>query len=355
MHLSTAPELDAILAEVGEVDWAASDDGQLVAVGAELAPRLSATLPLPGAGRTAVLWDALVRLGAIDLSLARVVEPHLDAVAILDQAGMADSVPADGLLGVYAAEGPGVRMEAVPDGSAGRWLLSGAKPWCSLAEHVAGCLITAWVDDRRRGLFYLPLATTARAASKDGDTARFVLTQPWVARGLTAVVSPTLGLSAAPARAVGGPGWYLERPGFAWGGMGVAAVWFGAAVAVARRVAQAGRARPPDQVALMHLGALDAVLFAARSVLVEAAGAVDAGVDGRDAAILAARVRQVVRRCAEEVLRRADHALGPAPLTFEEGHTRRVHDLRLYLRQEHAERDQAALGARLLESDRSPW
>ncbi len=50
-----------------------------------LAPRLAAALPLPGQGRTALLWEALARLAAVDLTLARVVEPHLDAVAILAQ------------------------------------------------------------------------------------------------------------------------------------------------------------------------------------------------------------------------------------------------------------------------------
>jgi hypothetical protein len=65
--------------------------------------------------------------------------------------------------------------------------------------------------------------------------------------------------------------------------------------------------------------------------------------------MLALRVRQVVRESAEEVLRRADHALGPGPLAAEEEHAARVADLHLYLRQEHAERDQAALGRALVD------
>ena len=52
-------------------------------------------------------------------------------------------------------------------------------------------------------------------------------------------------------------------------------------------------------------------------------------------------------RAAEEVLRRADHGLGPGPLATDEAHARRVADLHLYLRQWHAERDHAALGGLL--------
>ncbi|HET7399524.1 MAG TPA: acyl-CoA dehydrogenase, partial [Intrasporangium sp.] len=40
-------------------------------------------------------------------------------------------------------------------------------------------------------------------------------------------------------------------------------------------------------------------------------------------------------------------------LAFEEEHARRVADLRLYVRQEHAERDQAALGRFLVAADRA--
>src|SRR5690348_908598 len=46
-------------------------------------------LPLPGAGRTAQRWAALAAWGARDLSLARLAEGHVDALAILTEAGRA--------------------------------------------------------------------------------------------------------------------------------------------------------------------------------------------------------------------------------------------------------------------------
>ena len=71
--------------------------------------------------------------------------------------------------------------------------------------------------------------------------------------------------------------------------------------------------------------------------------------------LAALRVRQVVALAAEEVLRRAAHALGPGPLATDEDHARRVSDLDLYLRQWHAERDQAALGRQVGGSPADLW
>ena len=45
-------------------------------------------IPQPGAGETLERWAALASLGAVDLSVARAIEPHLDAAAILVEAGL---------------------------------------------------------------------------------------------------------------------------------------------------------------------------------------------------------------------------------------------------------------------------
>src|SRR5215218_679306 len=81
-----------------------------------LARSLGERLPVPGSGSTLALWETLATLGATDLTVARVVEPHLDALAILDQDGAgdddADRTSRQALWGVYAAEGPPPRLEA---------------------------------------------------------------------------------------------------------------------------------------------------------------------------------------------------------------------------------------------------
>jgi alkylation response protein AidB-like acyl-CoA dehydrogenase len=301
----------------------------------ELAERWGKRLPAPGQGRTVHLWEALATLGAVDLTVARVVEPHLDALAILGQ-------PRGGTWGVWAAEGPGVRLRAEP--AEGGVLLDGRKPWCSLAADLSHALVTAWVDDERRQLFEVDLR-------QSGVT---VAELPWVARGLSAVRSTAVDFTAATAAPVGDPGWYLRRDGFAWGGIGVAAIWYGASVGLARRLWQQAAERELDQVGQLHLGRVDAALTSASSVLLATAESIDDGrIAGDAAALAAARARQVVADAAETVLLSADHALGPAPLATEDEHAGRVADLRLYLRQHHAERDTAALGR--LVSGVSPW
>lgn len=306
----------------------------------DLAVELGTQLPLPGSGRTAQLWSALATVGAADLTVARVLEPHLDALAILDQSG---APAASGTWGVFAAEGPGEPLRATTDASAYR--LVGRKHWCSLGAVLDHALVSARVGDERH-LFAVDL----------GEAGVTAVAGTWVARGLPDVDSGPLDFDDVPARQVGAPGWYLERPGFAWGGLGVAAIWFGGAVGVARKMWASAATRPPDQVALMHLGAVDAALHAARSVLADAAAAVDAGeLSGHAGSRAALRVRQVVALAAEDVLTRAAHGLGPGPLATDEEHARRVVDLELYLRQWHAERDQSALGGELVDSAVVPW
>ena len=317
--------------------------------------------PLPGSGSTRILWESLASVAAVDLTAARTLEPHLDALAILAEArsagyAVAAPVPDDAAWGVFAAEGPGVRLEARGDTgrAAGTVRLHGTKPWCSLAGSLSHALVTAWESDTTRRLY------AVRLGPSNGVT---VQPSAWFARGLTAVPSGPVDFDGAEAVPVGPTGWYLERPGFAWGGMGVAAIWYGGAVGVARRLLLGGR--EPDQIAQMHVGAVDAGLWAARTCLDDAAARVDDGrATGEEGARLALRVRHVVARAAESVVERVGHATGPAPLALDDDHAARVADLQLYLRQEHAERDEAALGRHVLErpvldggsgTDGRPW
>jgi len=316
----------------------------------DLSRSLGGTVPRPGSGQTLRLFETLASLAAVDLTAARVAEAHLDALAILDQALVdPDVLIAAGSMesswGVFAAEAAGVRLEATRDGG-DRWRLDGTKPWCSLAGSLSHALVTAHTSTSTRRLFVADLADP-------GITAR---TDTWVGRGLPAVPSGPVEFRGVPVWPVGDDGWYLRRPGFAWGGIGVAACWWGGAVGVARRVWESTHEREPDQIALAHLGALDLALTAAGASLAAAAEAIDAGdAVGEQGALLAARVRGQVARTVDEVITRTGHALGPAPLALDARHAGRVSDLQLYVRQHHAERDDAALGRRLREAGVSPW
>ncbi|MFW5470436.1 acyl-CoA dehydrogenase [Knoellia sp. CPCC 206435] len=331
------------------LDWA---DPTLVAAARGAGPDVGAALALArGLGRvsgelgrsTWTVLQALASLGAGDLTVARVVEPHLDALAILAQSATSDGAvapsppPPGSTFGVYAAHAPGAQLRATESGSG--WVLDGTKPWCSLADRVSHAVITAHVDDVQRRAFVVDLAHSGVHLSD----------APWVSRGLAAVRSTGLRLEAVPATPVGPADWYLTRPGFAWGGVCVAAVWFGAAAALAQTVLDAARRREPDQVAGLHLGRLDAALRAAELELRAAAGAIDAGTAvGAAGELVAARSRNAAAAAAELALGESARALGPGPLTSHEEHARRVADLTVYVRQHHGDRDLARTGSLLI-------
>jgi alkylation response protein AidB-like acyl-CoA dehydrogenase len=325
----------------GVAQRAASTHGNATAC-VELARTLGPLVQPPGLGQTAQRWAVLTSIATGDLSAARIAEAHLDALAILAESG--EEATGDSTWGVYAAEGPGVRVEARK--GAGDWELSGTKPWCSAARHLDCALVTAHVGDEGRRLFAVDLRTPGVATTDGG----------WVSRGLADVTSGPVTFDRARAVPVGETGWYLNRSGFAWGGIGVAACWYGGVVALARSVWSAARSREPDQIALMHLGEVDLQVERCRLALAEAARRVDEGTaDGQAGVVLAERVRGSVAAAVEVVIRAAAHTLGPAPLAMDEEHARRVADLQVYVRQHHAERDSARLGRLLRDTEGAPW
>lgn len=293
-------------------------------------------LPLPGSAGTSRRFEALAALGARDLCLAKLVESHHDAIAILSDLH-GDTPTPDSLWAVWAAEPPSARLRAIPH--AGAWRLSGRKAFCSGAAIVTHALVTAWADEEP-WLFAIDVA----AASASGA---IELAEPdWVGDGMRRAGTRTLVIDGLDARSVGGSGDYVARPGFWHGGVGVAACWLGGARAVGAVLLRATREREPGPHATAHLGAVTAVLDSATAHLHAAAAQIDADPhDERgDARRTTQSVRATIASAADEVVGRTARALGPGPLAFEAAHAQRVTDLHVFVRQHHAERDLADLG-----------
>ena len=326
----------------------------------ELAQEAGRKWPKPGEGSTGLLWELLATVAAVDVAAARVFEPHLDALAILAQAGH-DPARASGAWGVFAAEGPGMRLAAERDGSG--LVLTGSKPWCSLAPLLDHAVVTAHTDDGGRAAFAVDLRQAGVTCEEP----------EWVARGLQEIPSGTVRFSSVPAEPLQGNNWYFSRPGFAWGGMGVAACWLGGAVGVARNYRDslnAGRlsGREPDQVALAALGELDRTLTSALAVLAETAEGIDrwgerpaervSSQQGNAGQVSpwsnALRVRGTCAAAVERVLSVVGSNRGPGPLAFDRTYAKRMADLALYVRQHHGMRDDAQLGTLTLKGD-APW
>ncbi|HEY0201289.1 MAG TPA: acyl-CoA dehydrogenase family protein, partial [Burkholderiaceae bacterium] len=130
--------------------------------------------------------------------------------------------------------------------------------------------------------------------------------------------------------------------------------WYGAAERIAAYVRDAV-AHAPDPHRQAHLGAIDVALNGAACLLRTAAAEIDSAPS--DTCFLAvSRARLAVEAAAEEVLRRAPRALGPGPLCRDASLARLMADLPIFIRQSHAERDQAAHGRHMVEAGGDhPW
>lgn len=300
-------------------------------------------LPLPGSGDTLGRWQALARVASADLSLAKLFEGHVDALAILTELNAPAHLRDAGLWGVWCAEPPDNRVDIItrPDGTAA---LRGNKAWCSGAAAITHALVSGWNAAGQACL-------AAVALEQAGVT---VTDQGWHAVGMRDSASVDVIFEDARGVLVGEPGAYVQRPGFLQGGAGIAACWYGGLSAIAQYLYQALMAGSPDPYRLAHLGAIDVAMAQARAVLRETAAQIDAHPqDG--CALACARSRLAVESAASQVLERAARALGAGPLCRDAGFARMMADLPVFIRQSHAERDQAAHGGVVLKQQGAPW
>lgn len=283
-------------------------------------------LPPPGAGDTLGRWRQLAQLGARDLCLAKVLEAHHDAEAILQEL-QAPPLAAGQLAAVWAAEGPAATLAF----DAHRSTLTGTKPWCSGAGWVDTALVTVRTDGQCR-LYRADL----RGARIQCDV------QDWQATGMGRIPSATAHFDQVPAVEVGTADAYLQRPGFWHGGAGIAACWYGAATALAEPLRRSAKAAEPG-VAAGLLGQVDMTLAACAALLRELADLIDAAPTHAHMTEVV-RVRSVVERSCVQTLDLVARALGPGPMCMDPDHARRWSDLTVFIRQSHADRDWQQLG-----------
>jgi hypothetical protein len=198
------------------------------------------------------------------------------------------------------------------------------------------------------------------AAAPDGDRLFAVSTRDlwpvpgtWPVTGMAASDTLDVRFADIAAEPLGGPGSYTGRPGFAHGGAGVAACWYGGARAVGMTLRAAAAERDVGPHALAHLGAVDVALHTAKTALDVAAAEIDADPEDHcdGGRLRALRVRALIEAVSTEVMHRVGRALGAGPLCRDEAHSRRVADLTVYLRQHHAERSLAELGTLVTSRD----
>jgi hypothetical protein len=291
------------------------------------------SLPHPGDGDTTRRWATLTGWGRWDLPLARLAEGHVDAVAILRELG---GRPHPGArYGVWAARPGGVGACLV--GAARRRRLTGTVRFCSGSRDLDRALVVATEGTEARTTLLVDVALDRSKIRVDDKS--------WAALGMRA--SETFDvtfddLPIADEDVVGPPGGYLERPGFWWGGGGVAAVWLGGAAGVLDDVLDV--LGSVDEHRLAHIGALHTELQAVDALLVRTAEAIDADPShAHRTAVWTARA--AAERVCRSVVDRAPVAAGVTGLVDSPTLSARLADLQIYVRQHHGERDLAALGS----------
>jgi alkylation response protein AidB-like acyl-CoA dehydrogenase len=285
-------------------------------------------IPLPGSGQTAERHQKLFDVGREDLSLARLVEAHWDAVAILTEANR-DPEPG-AIYGVWAAEAPDKVLQL------DHLSISGSKPLCSGAGIVDRALVI--VKQPQPLLIDLDLRGRGRHVVFDDSawhTTAFAETKTSLARLDAVTINET--------DIIGEANFYLHRPGFWHGACGPAACWAGGAAGLVDWAIIQNRNDPHT---LAHLGAMHAAIWSMQSILATAGHKIDATwTDIPAAQIRALTVRHLIEQASTDVIRRLARAFGPHPLAMDQAISRRYQELDLYLRQSHAERDLEALGS----------
>ena len=285
---------------------------------------LASQVPAAGASWSD-FFEGLLRLGATDVVLGRLTEGHLDAVRILDEAGL-PPLP-DRMYAVWASrsQGTGIHAERVEGG----WVLDGTLRFASGSGVVDRALVPVWTTDGRHHLLDLD------ATRWDYD--HTVWRSPAMAASRTHTAHLDRVVAAdADTRTVGGPDFYLDRHAFHLGGIGVAAVWAGCATRVVRLVESAvpvARRSPAQQrrLGLMHVDAL-----AAAAVVRQGGREAEETCDPR---LLATWVRSSVVAAAHRVVDHARHVAGAAAMAYDAELAAALHDLPMYLAQQDADKD----------------
>ncbi|MEM9691323.1 MAG: hypothetical protein AAGA56_02155 [Myxococcota bacterium] len=265
----------------------------------------------------------LLETARANVSLARLLEGHADACAILREAG--DEPTPRLLYAIWASRGT---LSWAKDDGVPTYQIYGEKPFCSGATIVDRALV--YVDDVSALVHIDPGSDGFDFTEDDWRTFALEDTRTWRLKAEGGMVIDL----------IGGRDWYFRRKGFWPGALAPAACWAGAALGLVDCV----RNRPPrDAHDRAQLGALRALEWELTTVLHAAAREVESGAADDGYHSTAVCLRHVVERVCKEAIERCCRLGGPRAMAGTPGFLRRLSELRLYLGQHHGDRDLADL------------
>jgi len=270
----------------------------------------------------------LAELARMDLPLARLAEAHVDALAILAEAGRE---PLPGLYGVWAAETAHLHLQLSQKS------ITGTKMFCTGAGLLDRVLITA-------GPLLLDVSL------RDHPDSLTIDHSSWKTSAFADTQTATVTFCGTPVTDDGlirEGNWYVDRPGFWHGACGPAACWAGGAMGLFDYARMQSR---NDSHTLAHLAAMHADVWALWAYLDKAGAEIDSihldkSQAERPAAMIhALTMRHLIEQAAMDILQRLGRAYGPRALAFNAEVSQRYQEVELYIRQSHAERDLELLG-----------
>jgi alkylation response protein AidB-like acyl-CoA dehydrogenase len=294
------------------------------------------------------LMDVLRIVGRADLSLGRLYEGHVNALALFEwyaspaqMARLKRELENGAFYGVWVTEpSPGVTISI--DGK-GRHVLNGGKSFASGAGGLACALVTAQPPAGERRLVIVPANDESR-----------VDMSPWRVRGMRATNSghyDLTGLRVEENDLLGLPGDYDRDPRFTAGAWRFIAVQLGgieallaetrSAMSTAARGDPVQRARFADCIAAARTAYLWVRESARRAARCDTSGGED---HDMDAATFVRMARGIVERAALDVLELSARIVGTRSAMDGERIDKISRDLSLYLRQAGPDyaRDEAA-------------
>lgn len=279
--------------------------------------------------------DALTDLGRVDLCLARLVEGHADGLRILDQAG---GTPRPGVYAVWASRSAGTGVAAATAGPG--WRLDGELRFASGIDVADRALLPGWVDGDTHLLFDIPMSGV------EADRSTWRTSAMDASRSFTVQVHQP----CSDGDVVGAANFYLTRPGFLVGGLGVAAVWAGGAQSLLDQVTTGLRRFAPSAHQLRRLGLVEQSVWAARTA-VEVTARRLPDLDAAGVARETTLARTAVVAACEQAGIEAERIVGPGGLSADARLARTLADLALFVRQHHVDGALEGLGRAALRTD----
>lgn len=278
--------------------------------------------------RHLALFDTLRQVGRGDLSVGRLFEGHVNALALFgwyatpaQQAWLGAALQRDAVFGVWATEPPpGVALGT----TAGVHTLNGAKSFASGAGGIAYAIVTVQPPsgDRR-----LAIVTADDPARTDASA--------WRVRGMRASMSGAYDLTGCTVDGdmlLGQPGDYDREPRFTSGAWRFIAVQLGGieALLAETRAALSNAARV-DPLARVAFG--QALVATRTAWLWVRQAALRAAAEADEAPAFARMTRGVVERAGLDVMEHAARLIGTRSAFAGQRIDKIIRDLSLYLRQ----------------------